>query len=57
MVCWSKWILDPTLALNRAQLGFRIQVGAECGNMDNQISELPERYTRLSPPSPSAIVN
>ena len=24
-------ILDPTLALIRAQLGFRIQVGAECG--------------------------
>ena len=29
---WSNVILDPTLAFNRAQLGFRIQVGAECGN-------------------------
>ena len=29
---WSNLILDPTLALIRAQLGFRIQVGAECGN-------------------------
>ena len=29
----SKGILDPTLALIRAQLGFRIQVRAECGNM------------------------
>ena len=28
----SKWILDPPLALNRAKLGFRIQVGAKCGN-------------------------
>ena len=28
----SNLILDPTLALIRAQLGFRIQVGAECGN-------------------------
>ena len=27
----SKGILDPTLALIRAQLGFRIQVRAECG--------------------------
>ena len=35
MVCWSKWILDPTLTLNRAQLGFRIKVGAECGNIFN----------------------
>ena len=25
-------ILDPTLALIRAQLGFRIQVGVECSN-------------------------
>ena len=31
MVGWSNLILDPTLALIRAQLGFRIQVGAECG--------------------------
>ena len=31
-MCWSNLILDPTLALIRAQLGFRIQVGAECGN-------------------------
>ena len=32
VVGWSNVILDPTLALIRAQLGFRIQVGAECGN-------------------------
>ena len=31
---WSNLILDPTLALIRAQLGFRIQVPAECGNID-----------------------
>ena len=31
VVGWSNVILDPTLALIRAQLGFRIQVGAECG--------------------------
>ena len=30
---WSNVILDPTLALIRAQLGFRIQVRAECGNL------------------------
>ena len=29
---WSNVILDPTQALIRAQLGFRIQVRAECGN-------------------------
>ena len=29
----SNVILDPTLALIRAQLGFRIQVRAECGNI------------------------
>ena len=34
-VCWSNLILEPTLALIRAQLGFRIQVRAECGN-DNK---------------------
>ena len=28
---WSNLILEPTLALIRAQLGFRIQVRAECG--------------------------
>ena len=28
----SNLILDPTLALIRAKLGFRIQVGAECSN-------------------------
>ena len=28
----SNVILDPTLAFIRAQLGFRIQVRAECGN-------------------------
>ena len=32
VVGWSNVILDPTLPLFRAQLGFRIQVGAECGN-------------------------
>ena len=32
VVAWSNVILDPTLALIRAQLGFRIQVGVECGN-------------------------
>ena len=32
---WSNLILEPTLALIRAQLGFRIQVRAECGN-DNK---------------------
>ena len=31
MWCWSNVISDSTLALNRAQLGFRIQVGAKCG--------------------------
>ena len=31
VVGWSNLILYPTLALIRAQLGFRIQVGAECG--------------------------
>ena len=31
VVGWSNVILDPTLALIRAQLGFRIQVGAKCG--------------------------
>ena len=30
VVGWSN--LDPTLALIRAQLGLRIQVGAKCGN-------------------------
>ena len=29
---WSNLILLPTLAFIRAQLGFRIQVQAECGN-------------------------
>ena len=32
VVSWSNLILDPTLALIRAQLGFRIQVEVECGN-------------------------
>ena len=35
-MCWVGWsnlILEPTLALIRAQLGFRIQVRAECGNI------------------------
>ena len=36
VVGWSNLILDPTLALIRAQLGFRIQVGAECGNKTYQ---------------------
>ena len=31
MVSLSNLFLDPTLALIRAQLGFRIQVRAECG--------------------------
>ena len=31
----SNVILDPTLALIRAQLGFRIQVRAKCGNNRN----------------------
>ena len=30
----SNVILDPTLALIRTQHGFRIQVRAECGNID-----------------------
>ena len=38
-VGWSNLILDPTLALIRAQLGFRIQVGAECGNKSNELNE------------------
>ena len=29
----SNVILDPTLGLIRAQLGFRMQVRAECGNI------------------------
>ena len=32
VVGWSNVILDPTLALIRALLGFRIQIRAECGN-------------------------
>ena len=28
----TSMIIEPTLALIRAQLGFRIQVRAECGN-------------------------
>ena len=32
-VGWSNLILQPTLALIRAQLGFRIQVRAEFGNI------------------------
>ena len=35
MECWSNVILDPTLDLIRAQLGFGIQVRAECGNRMN----------------------
>ena len=38
MVGRSNLILDPTLALIRAQLGFRIQDGAECGNININIS-------------------
>ena len=38
---WSNLILDPTLALIRAQLGFRIQVGAECGNKVIGPEEMP----------------
>ena len=34
MLGWSNLILDPTLALIRSQLGFRIQVRAECGNKE-----------------------
>ena len=38
VVGWSNLILDPTLALIRSQLGFRIQVRAECGkNCDSLI--------------------
>ena len=37
VVGWSNVILDPTLALIRAQLGFRIQVGAECGKIPASI--------------------
>ena len=37
----SNVILDPTLALIRAQLGFRIKVRAECGNMSGR--EMSER--------------
>ena len=33
VVGWSNVILDPTLALIRAQIGLRIQVGAKCGKM------------------------
>ena len=33
----SNLILDPTLALIRAQLGFRIQVGAECGKIGSNV--------------------
>ena len=40
-VGWSNLILDPTLALIRAQLGFRIQVGAECGNKVIGPEEMP----------------
>ena len=39
----SKVILDPTLALIRAQLGFRIQVRAECGNYQTKIAETPNK--------------
>ena len=48
---WSNLILDPTLALIRAQLGFRIQVVAECGNNLRLISsqlKLPWDTKKLS---------
>ena len=41
MVGWSNLILYPTQALIRAQLGFRIQVGAECGNKVIGPEEMP----------------
>ena len=41
VVGWSNLILDPTLALIRAQLVFRIQVGAECGNKVIGPEEMP----------------
>ena len=40
VVGWSNVILDPTLALIRAQLGFRIQVGAECGNISLVVGQI-----------------
>ena len=40
-VGWSNQILEPTLALIRAQLGFRIKVRAECGNISGR--EMSER--------------
>ena len=36
-VGWSNLILEPTLALIKAQLGFRIQVRAECGNNEDNL--------------------
>ena len=41
VVGWANVILDPTLALIRSQLGFRIQVGAECGNKVIGPEEMP----------------
>ena len=41
VVGWSNLILDPTLALIRDQLEFRIQVGAECGNKVIGPEEMP----------------
>ena len=43
MVGWSNLILDPTLALIRAQLGFGIKVRAECGkNMSGEGQDVPK---------------
>ena len=46
MVGWSNLILDPTLALIRAQLGFRIQVRAGCGNI-SEVSSYREQLQFL----------
>ena len=48
MVGQSNVILDPTLALIRAQLGLRIQVQAECGKKgDNTESYGKSLFKRI----------
>ena len=44
----SNLILDPTLALNRAELGFRIKVGAECEKMSKICGKGSGTYLSLA---------
>ena len=45
VVGWSNLILHPTLALLKAQLGFRIQVGAECGKKEDWLAVLLAQHS------------